>query len=44
MLFVVHSQDRPNRAILTGAGLPLRYADDELAAYGPCTAPAAGTS
>jgi 4-amino-4-deoxy-L-arabinose transferase-like glycosyltransferase len=44
MLFVVHSEDRPNRAILAGAGLPLRYADDELAAYGPCTAPPAGTS
>jgi 4-amino-4-deoxy-L-arabinose transferase-like glycosyltransferase len=44
MLYVVHSQDHPNRAILAGAGLPLRYVDDELAAYGPCTAPPAGTS
>ena len=44
MLFVVHSEDRMNRSVLTGAGLPLRYADDDFAAYGPCTAPPAGSS
>lgn len=40
MLFVVHREDRVNRALLEGAGLPLRYTDDGFAAYGPCTAPA----
>jgi 4-amino-4-deoxy-L-arabinose transferase-like glycosyltransferase len=49
MLFVVHREDRVNRTVLEGAGLPLRYTDDGFAAYGPCTvpapqAPAAGSS
>jgi 4-amino-4-deoxy-L-arabinose transferase-like glycosyltransferase len=38
MLFVVHSRDREERAVLTGAGLPLRHADNDFAVYGPCTA------
>jgi 4-amino-4-deoxy-L-arabinose transferase-like glycosyltransferase len=37
-LFVVRTDDRENRAALVGAGLPLRYADSDFAAYGPCTA------
>lgn len=39
MLFVVHREDRENRAVLAGAGLPLRYTDNDFAAYGPCTPP-----
>src|SRR5262249_4898080 len=39
MLFIAHSEDRPNRAILAAAGLPLRYEDDDFAAYGPCQGP-----
>jgi hypothetical protein len=36
MLFVAHSEDRENRAVLAGAGLPLRFVDNDFAAYGPC--------
>jgi 4-amino-4-deoxy-L-arabinose transferase-like glycosyltransferase len=39
MLFVAHSEDRANRAVLSGApGLPLLYEDNDFAAYGPCRA------
>jgi len=37
MLFVAHSEDRENRAVLARAGLPLRFVDNDFAAYGPCT-------
>lgn len=37
MLFVAHSEDRENRSVLARAGLPLRFVDNDFAAYGPCT-------
>jgi 4-amino-4-deoxy-L-arabinose transferase-like glycosyltransferase len=43
MIFVVRGDDRANRAILAGAGLPLRFADHDFTAYGPCrSGPVAG--
>ena len=35
-LFVLHTRDLENRAVLEAAGVPLRFADGSYVAYGPC--------